>query len=219
MLRAGKHVFCEKPLCLNEAELSELVSLYRELHSSSLIMVGFNRRFAPMAIRMKEFLSSIGEPLTMHYRVNAGPLPSDHWINDPEQGGGRIIGEVCHFIDLLAFLTGSQPVEVETRHAQACGGERVVECPQGRAEAVARTRLPGAGDGVGLVDAQRQGVARGGERVALDETRLTPRHAPFRRSMPPLPKIPRLMRDPRLPAGYDIPRLRLSSRGRVRVKS
>src|SRR5207248_7048564 len=99
----------------NEAELSELVSLYRELHSSSLIMVGFNRRFAPMTVRMKKFLCKIGEPLTMHYRVNAGPLSPDHWINDPEQGGGRIIGEVCHFIDLLAFLAGSQPVEVETR--------------------------------------------------------------------------------------------------------
>src|SRR6185369_13958210 len=114
-LKAGKHVFCEKPLCLNYDELSDLVSLHQDLDSPSLVMVGFNRRFAPMTVRLRKFVSDISHPLTMHYRVNAGTLPADHWINNSEQGGGRIIGEVCHFIDLLAFLAGSQPVEVETR--------------------------------------------------------------------------------------------------------
>jgi predicted dehydrogenase len=78
-------------------------------------MVGFNRRFAPLAVRLKEFLQEGHEPLAVHYRVNAGLLPKDHWLNDPQQGGGRIIGEACHFVDFLCFLTDSSPVEVETR--------------------------------------------------------------------------------------------------------
>jgi predicted dehydrogenase/threonine dehydrogenase-like Zn-dependent dehydrogenase len=113
-LAAGKHVFCEKPLCLREDELSEIVSAVRGAQGRQLL-VGFNRRFAPMAVRMKQFVSEIREPLMLHYRVNAGHLPADHWINDPNQGGGRIIGEVCHFIDFLTFLAGALPIEVETR--------------------------------------------------------------------------------------------------------
>jgi predicted dehydrogenase/threonine dehydrogenase-like Zn-dependent dehydrogenase len=113
-LNAGKHVFCEKPLCLSEAELAEIAAAYAA-HRSSLLMVGFNRRFAPLAIRMKTFLREAREPLALHYRVNAGFLPADHWLNDPQQGGGRIVGEVCHFVDFLSFLVGAPPVEVETR--------------------------------------------------------------------------------------------------------
>jgi predicted dehydrogenase/threonine dehydrogenase-like Zn-dependent dehydrogenase len=115
-LNSGKHVFCEKPLCLNEAELSGIAAALDD-HSLSrrLLMVGFNRRFAPLAVRLKSFLRDVHEPLAVHYRVNAGFLPSDHWLNDPLQGGGRILGEVCHFVDFLCFLTSSAPVEVETR--------------------------------------------------------------------------------------------------------
>ncbi|MGA6983320.1 MAG: bi-domain-containing oxidoreductase [Candidatus Sulfotelmatobacter sp.] len=114
-LQAGKHVFCEKPLCLNQTELDEIVSTYDSLSEPPLLMVGFNRRFSPLALRMKSFLQPAGEPLAAHYRVNAGWLPADHWLNDPFQGGGRILGEVCHFVDFLCFLTGSRPVEVGTR--------------------------------------------------------------------------------------------------------
>lgn len=115
-LNSGKHVFCEKPLCISEAELKQIVEAYDDRGSSRpLLMVGFNRRFAPLAIRMKRFLREVHEPLALHYRVNAGFLPADHWLNDPQQGGGRIIGEVCHFVDFLCFLTNSSPVEVETR--------------------------------------------------------------------------------------------------------
>jgi predicted dehydrogenase len=115
-LQGGKHVFCEKPLCLNEEELKEIIAAHENSDSvRRLLMVGFNRRFAPLAVRMKKFLQEAGEPLALHYRVNAGFLPADHWINDPLQGGGRILSEVCHFVDLLYFLTGSAPVEVETR--------------------------------------------------------------------------------------------------------
>ncbi len=114
-LQAGKHVFCEKPLCLNEEELAEIVEVHRATGRASRLMVGFNRRFAPMATRMKTFLQEVREPLALHYRVNAGYLPPDHWLNDLEQGGGRIRGEACHFIDFLCFLAGSPPVEVAAR--------------------------------------------------------------------------------------------------------
>ncbi|MGA2979162.1 MAG: bi-domain-containing oxidoreductase [Terriglobales bacterium] len=122
-LRAGKAVFCEKPLCLAEAELAALVCAKSPRATSAeenapLLMVGFNRRFAPMAVQIKQFLSQIHEPLAIHYRVNAGYIPADHWVNDPEQGGGRILGEVCHFVDFLCFLAGACPVEV---HAQTVG--------------------------------------------------------------------------------------------------
>jgi predicted dehydrogenase len=85
----------------------------RQSAGKPLLMVGFNRRFAPLALRLETFLREIHEPLALHYRVNAGFIPSDHWLNDPEQGGGRIIGEVCHFVDFLTFLVGAAPVEVE----------------------------------------------------------------------------------------------------------
>ena len=118
-LEAGLHVFCEKPLCLNHPELAEIAAAYEAALSEStvppVLMVGFNRRFAPLAVRLKQFLAELREPLLLHYRVNAGFLSRDHWLNDPEQGGGRIIGEVCHFVDFLCFLTGSSPAEVETR--------------------------------------------------------------------------------------------------------
>jgi predicted dehydrogenase/threonine dehydrogenase-like Zn-dependent dehydrogenase len=120
-LHSGKHVFCEKPLCLNEAELSGIVAARDQASSRRLLMVGFNRRFAPLAVRLKSFLQEVREPLALHYRVNAGFLPADHWLNDPEQGGGRILGEVCHFVDFLSFLTSASPVEVETRSLQNPG--------------------------------------------------------------------------------------------------
>ncbi len=120
-LRSGKHVFCEKPLCLNEAELRKIVAEYVGCSDRPVLMVGFNRRFAQLAIRLKNFLGEIHEPLGIHYRVNVGFLPADHWLNDPQQGGGRIIGEVCHFVDFLSFLIGSRAVQVETRSLPNAG--------------------------------------------------------------------------------------------------
>ena len=130
-LKAGKQVFCEKPLCLSEDELAEIVHVYGNPASGRkpLLMIGFNRRFAPMATRMKAFLKEIPEPLAMHYRVNAGYIPPDHWVNDPEQGGGRILGEVCHFVDFLTFLAGAVPAEVQTRSLANAGqysGDNVI---------------------------------------------------------------------------------------------
>jgi predicted dehydrogenase/threonine dehydrogenase-like Zn-dependent dehydrogenase len=115
-MRAGKHVLCEKPLCLTEHELAEIIRVrILEVADDTVLMVGFNRRFAPMLVRIKEFVSQIREPISMHYRINAGYVPRAHWVNDPEQGGGRILGEVCHFVDLLSFLAGSVPGRVIAR--------------------------------------------------------------------------------------------------------
>jgi len=116
-LEKGKHVFCEKPLCLSEDELRSIVRarLGNAPSQRPALTVGFNRRFGPMTRQMKSFLSPISEPLALHYRINAGYLHPDHWVNDREQGGGRILGEVCHFVDLMMFLAASTIVEVEGR--------------------------------------------------------------------------------------------------------
>jgi predicted dehydrogenase len=105
-LRAGKHVFCEKPLCLTLEELDEIEGEARGRPGQQL-MVGFNRRFAPQVVRMKELLATIAEPKSFIMTVNAGAIPPEHWTQDPEVGGGRIIGEACHFIDLLRHLAGA----------------------------------------------------------------------------------------------------------------
>jgi predicted dehydrogenase/threonine dehydrogenase-like Zn-dependent dehydrogenase len=106
-LNAGKHVFTEKPLCLTEAQLAEIESVVRN-HPSALLMVGFNRRFSPHTRRIQTLLAGRSGPLCMNMTVNAGEIPADHWTQDPERGGGRIVGEGCHFIDLLSFLAGSR---------------------------------------------------------------------------------------------------------------
>ena len=113
-LGARKHVFCEKPLALHHEELRSVVEALPDA-SSSLLSVGYNRRFARMARQLKAFLGTDRQPLLMHYRINAEHLPPQHWVHDPEQGGGRIIGEVCHFVDFLTFLAGSLPVRVYAR--------------------------------------------------------------------------------------------------------
>ena len=110
-LEAGKHVFCEKPPALDEDELANVVHAYTRA-SGRLLTVGYNRRFSPMAMRMRAFLAEAAEPLLLHCRVNAGAIQPSHWVQDPEVGGGRIVGEVCHFVDLLTYLTGALPVRV-----------------------------------------------------------------------------------------------------------
>ncbi len=112
-LYAGKHVFCEKPLCLNTTELAEILDAKASQEARSLLlMVGYNRRFAPMGQKLKQFFVAVRQPIAIHYRVNAGFIPASHWVHDPEVGGGRIIGEVCHFVDFLIYLTGALPVSV-----------------------------------------------------------------------------------------------------------
>ena len=119
-LRGSKHVFVEKPLCLNLAEFSEIESTLAELgEQSGLLMVGFNRRFSPAARAVRNAFESTVEPLTVSIRFNAGAISSDHWAQDLQIGGGRIIGEACHAIDLATYLTGSPVVRV---FAESIGG-------------------------------------------------------------------------------------------------
>lgn len=118
-LTAGKPVFVEKPLALNEAELDAVVKkwnrsawLWKGAPTPPFVQVGFNRRFAAATKGVLEFLGDRRHPVVVHYRVNAGHLPRDHWAHQPDIGGGRIIGEGCHFVDLMLFLIKSEPVEV-----------------------------------------------------------------------------------------------------------
>jgi len=105
-LEAGKHVFVEKPLAITEQQLSEITDTIT-IHPDKHLMVGFNRRFSPHTFKIKELLSDRCGPLCMNMTINAGEIPADHWIQDPKRGGGRIIGEVCHFIDLLSYIAGN----------------------------------------------------------------------------------------------------------------
>lgn len=116
-LQAGKHVFVEKPLCLTEAELADITATYEATRTNGdgpALMVGFNRRFAPFVVELKQHLASISEPIMLHYRVNAGYIPPDHWTQDPVQGGGRLLGEGVHFVDLLLHLAASPLQRVTT---------------------------------------------------------------------------------------------------------
>jgi predicted dehydrogenase/threonine dehydrogenase-like Zn-dependent dehydrogenase len=114
-LAAGKHVFAEKPLCLTLDELAEIEAAYS---SDKLLMVGFNRRFAPQVVKVKSLLQAVPGPKALVMTVNAGAIPANHWTQDLEVGGGRIIGECCHFIDLLRHLVG-QPIAGWSRNSMA----------------------------------------------------------------------------------------------------
>jgi len=111
-LQSNKHIYCEKPLALNPSELLAVKSAWE--NSEAKLMVGFNRRYSAFIQKAKNFLHTSVEPSVIHYRVNAGFIPPNHWVHDPAQGGGRIIGEGCHFIDLCIFLTDSKPVSIQT---------------------------------------------------------------------------------------------------------
>ncbi|MCI5138826.1 MAG: dehydrogenase, partial [Candidatus Electrothrix sp. AR1] len=119
VLEAGKHVFVEKPLCLTLEELEEIQNRYNALLTTSSsppqVMVGFNRRFAPQIVKMKELLAPVKQPKAFIMTMNAGAIPADTWIQDNAVGGGRIIGEACHYIDLIRYLAGSEIISVQAR--------------------------------------------------------------------------------------------------------
>ncbi len=121
VLQAGKHVFVEKPLAINSEQLS-VVSKQLLNTDHCILTTGFNRRFAPLAQQLHSSLVTRNEPLYVHYRVNAGPIPLNHWTQDPNIGGGRIIGEGCHFVDFITFLVGAAPVAVSA-HALPNNGK------------------------------------------------------------------------------------------------
>nr|WP_246853938.1 bi-domain-containing oxidoreductase [Vibrio crassostreae] len=105
-IAAEKHVFVEKPLALYESEIDAIEGAFNATQTKPKVMVGYNRRFAPHVVKMKELLSSVKGPKTFIMTMNAGEIPSDHWTQDPTVGGGRIIGEACHYIDLMRHLAG-----------------------------------------------------------------------------------------------------------------
>ncbi|EIV1774912.1 bi-domain-containing oxidoreductase [Vibrio vulnificus] len=129
-LNAGKNVFVEKPLAVTLEELAEVEATYYSKASTASapkLMVGFNRRFSPQVQKMKALLSSVREPKSFMMTMNAGAIPADHWTQDNEVGGGRIIGEACHFIDLMRYLADSEIVSVQCRRMGDVSGVDITE--------------------------------------------------------------------------------------------
>lgn len=129
-LKAGKNVFVEKPLALHHDELADVEAAYTLAHLSGQgpqLMVGFNRRFSPQVQKMKALLQAVKEPKSFIMTMNAGTIPANHWTQDNAVGGGRIIGEACHFIDLMRFLAGSCIVSVQTRRMGDAPGIAITE--------------------------------------------------------------------------------------------
>ncbi|UXI66383.1 bi-domain-containing oxidoreductase [Tahibacter amnicola] len=110
-LSYGKKVFVEKPLCLTVEELARIEATLAGV-ASPWLMVGFNRRFAPLLVQLRQALAAISAPKSVVVTINAGMLPADHWTQDPQRGGGRLLGEACHFVDLLRFLCGAPIVDL-----------------------------------------------------------------------------------------------------------
>ena len=129
-LQAGKNVFVEKPLAINHEELADVEKAYKAAHAAGAkphLMVGFNRRFSPQVQKMKALLMSVSEPKSFIMTMNVGMIPADHWTQDIDVGGGRIIGEACHFIDLMRFLAGSEIVSIQARRMGDAPGVAITE--------------------------------------------------------------------------------------------
>lgn len=125
-LNAGKHVFVEKPLAIDLKQLEAVDQSYRQAQEGNCakLMVGFNRRFAPHIVKMRSLLQGSAHAKSIIMTVNAGSIPAEHWTQDPEVGGGRIIGEACHFIDLMRFLVGKSIISTHARCLESSDGEK-----------------------------------------------------------------------------------------------
>lgn len=124
-LRSGRHVYVEKPLALNRGQLAEVETAYADAvaqGAAPIMLVGFNRRFSPYVQRMREMLRGTPGPKSLNLLMNAGAIPPDHWTQDPQVGGGRILGEACHFIDLARFLVGARIVKFSADAMRSSGG-------------------------------------------------------------------------------------------------
>ncbi|MEE9189632.1 MAG: bi-domain-containing oxidoreductase [Candidatus Neomarinimicrobiota bacterium] len=117
-IEAGKNVYCEKPLAINPSQLEEIEKTVNT-HENPFIMVGFNRRFAPMVKKIKSLIAQVPAEKNFIYTINAGHIPADHWVHDPQVGGGRIIGEACHFVDLLLYLADSKIADMNSTFSKA----------------------------------------------------------------------------------------------------
>ena len=170
-LRAGKAVFVEKPLALTWEELTNVEDA---LSDSSLLYVGFNRRFAPLTKRLQEAMAR-GGPAVIGARVNAGRLPDDHWLNDPNDGGGRLIGEGCHFVDLILHLAGAPAAAVQAFSLEDHGA-----APEQAQSFVAQLRCANGAlgsivycsEGDRRLPKERFEVFRGGMAAVLEDFRL-----------------------------------------------
>jgi predicted dehydrogenase/threonine dehydrogenase-like Zn-dependent dehydrogenase len=129
-IAAGKNIFVEKPLCLTAEELGQITQAVADKGDKApLIMVGYNRRFSPAAIGLRSFFAKTSEPITLAYRFNAGAIPKEHWTQDDQVGGGRLLGEACHAIDFAIFITNSPVVRVyaESIAASGSGAGKIVD--------------------------------------------------------------------------------------------
>jgi polar amino acid transport system substrate-binding protein len=172
-LEAGKNVFVEKPLALGEDELKQVLGAASR-SSNCRLMVGYNRRFSPLARKAREVFQGVSGPLLINYRVNAGFLPKEHWTQT-EQGGGRILGEVCHFVDLMQFLTGSEPVgvyavSVTAGNAQMPDQDNVIISLRFRNGSVGQVSYLACGDK--LLSKERIEIFGGGQSFVIDDFRL-----------------------------------------------
>jgi predicted dehydrogenase/threonine dehydrogenase-like Zn-dependent dehydrogenase len=124
-LEAGKNVFVEKPLAINLSQLKSVIAAKNKYFQP--LVVGFNRRFAPVSEAIKKEFRNVSDPLVINIRVNAGIIPGEHWIQNSEIGGGRIVGEMCHFIDLMQYFTGSEPVKVFAESITTTNSKIIIE--------------------------------------------------------------------------------------------
>jgi predicted dehydrogenase len=164
-VEAGKAVFVEKPMTTSVADARALVEAVAK--RGTLLTVGFNRRFSPHAARLKELLQPIAAQKTLLYRVNAGSLPPEHWLLDPVEGGGRLMGEGVHFFDLLRFLAGADPVRVRSVSAPGKARDEAVVAIEFADGSIGTLVYTGGGaPGLGK---ERVEVLAGGASFVLDD--------------------------------------------------
>ncbi len=173
-LAAGRDVHVEKPLCLGAGELAAVVEAQER--SGRRLTVGFNRRFAPAPVAARDFLAGAAGPRLLLCRVNAGALPADHWTLDPEIGGGRILGEACHFVDLLSFLVGERPARVQAAAGRKSGAARDVRAVEDVAVSIefsggSAASLVYSSGGDSSVAKEYVEVTAGGRHVVIDDFR------------------------------------------------
>ena len=127
-LKAGKHVFVEKPLAVNKKELYAVIKAQKN-HPELIVQVGFNRRFAPMTKKIKQFFKNRSSPLLMYYRINAESIPKNHWIYDEKEGSSRFVSELCHFIDYCRFISGNEIINssYQTVKTEALSSNELLE--------------------------------------------------------------------------------------------
>jgi len=170
--RGGKAVFVEKPLCINPDELAEIVQVQKE--TGARIAVGFNRRYAPLVIALKERLAKIDGPYLINYRANTDLVPPTRWTQDPALGGGRVIHEACHFFDLFDFLTGSKEPRVSVMSTDVNSSTAVardnfvatLKYPEGSVATLTYSAL-----GTRSMDRERMEVFAGGHAFVLEDFR------------------------------------------------